>query len=86
MCPRCGGPVEGCPDPACAEEGVGHHSDPDANCDDDVPLAGLTRRYLSGSECRDLEERERAARHAYYDRLHADGEISAEKLAGLKAT
>jgi hypothetical protein len=25
VCPHCGGPVEGCPDPACDEEGVGHH-------------------------------------------------------------
>jgi hypothetical protein len=25
VCPLCGGPVEGCPDPSCSEEGVGHH-------------------------------------------------------------
>jgi len=25
VCPDCDGDVEGCPDPACENEGVGHH-------------------------------------------------------------
>lgn len=45
VCPKCGGDVEGCPDPACSEDGVGHHVDEDIDCDDNVPLKGLEKKY-----------------------------------------
>ena len=45
ICPKCGGDVEGCPDPECS--GVGHHVDWRDSCDDDVPLAGLGKRFFS---------------------------------------
>ena len=32
LCHHCGEAVESCPDPACREEGVGHHIDDNGEC------------------------------------------------------
>lgn len=45
VCPKCGKDVDGCPDPACQEERVGHHVDKDTDCDFDVVLTNLEIRY-----------------------------------------
>jgi hypothetical protein len=44
LCPKCRKPIYGCPDPACMEDGVGHHTEDD-DCDDDVPYATCVRIY-----------------------------------------
>jgi hypothetical protein len=52
VCPKCGKDVEGCPDPVCRSEGVGHHVDDLSRfvscdgCDFDVVLNDLAKRYV----------------------------------------
>lgn len=52
VCPKCGGDVEGCLDPACREDNVGHHVEVAqwSLCGDDVPLRELARRYVEISQ------------------------------------
>lgn len=53
VCPSCNEDVEGCPDPACENEGVGHHIEevPDW-CDfkNNVPLEGAKTRFTGKIE------------------------------------
>lgn len=54
VCPSCNEDVEGCPDPACESEGVGHHvGEVPAWCDhknDDVPLKDVQQRFTGHIE------------------------------------
>ena len=46
-CPKCLKPMRHCPDPACAEEGVGHHLFDNPRCKDgDIPYATANRVYF----------------------------------------
>tara|TARA_Y100000389_G_scaffold48812_1_gene44339 strand:+ start:2711 stop:2953 length:243 start_codon:yes stop_codon:yes gene_type:complete len=53
-CPSCNEDVEGCPDPACENEGVGHHvSKVPEWCDhqdNDVPLRAAKKRFTGKIE------------------------------------
>lgn len=48
QCPKCGKPMRHCPDPSCAEDGVGHHlfEEDWEGCDEDIPYATATRVYF----------------------------------------
>lgn len=52
VCPKCHAPMTHCPDPACAEEGVGHHLlDEDWNgCDEDIPYKSALMHYGGENE------------------------------------
>jgi hypothetical protein len=55
VCPKCGKPMRHCPDPSCAEDGVGHHlfEEDWEGCDEDIPYSTAHRVYFpwkAGSE------------------------------------
>lgn len=47
VCPKCSAPLKHCPDPACAEEGMGHHmlEEDWEGCDEDVPYSTALMYY-----------------------------------------
>lgn len=52
VCPKCSAPMTHCPDPACAEEGVGHHllEEDNEKCGDDVSYKTALMYYKGVDE------------------------------------